>query len=269
MRDDRRPHGRRCLRRTRRRDACCVAKERIGLPVFHSRADGRGRAAGGTPRFVEEMGRSIVAKTTQRRNPLFATGSPRPGGRLPIARGPSALRRPRRRCSWAQHEPLLSYHDKEWGVPLHDDRRLFEFLVLEGMQAGLSWEIVLRRRTAFRRAFARFVPLKVAAFGSADIARLMTDASIIRNRAKIDAAIGNARGFLAVKKEFRSFDRYAWGFTDKNEFSKDLLRRGFRFVGPTIVESFMQAVGIRNDHERGCYRWSELAKAARERPRVS
>ena len=215
------------------------------------------------------MGRSIVAKTTQRRNPLFATGSPRPDGRLPIARGPSALRRPRRRCSWAQHEPLLSYHDKEWGVPLHDDRRLFEFLVLEGMQAGLSWEIVLRRRTAFRRAFARFVPFKVAAFGSADIARLMTDASIIRNRAKIDAAIGNARAFLGVKKEFRSFDRYAWGFTDKNEFSKDLLRRGFRFVGPTIVESFMQAVGIRNDHERGCYRWSELAKAARERPRVS
>src|SRR5207237_6868324 len=158
-------------------------------------------------------GRFVGGQDTQPPNPLLATGAPRPDGRLPIARGPSALRRPRRRCSWAQHEPLLSYHDNEWGVPLHDDRRLFEFLVLEGMQAGLSWEIVLRRRTAFRRAFARFVPLKVAAFGSADIARLMTDASIIRNRAKIDAAIANARAFLAVKKEFRSFDRYAWGFT--------------------------------------------------------
>ena len=172
----------------------------------------------------------------------------------------------RRRCAWASHEPLLSYHDIEWGTPLHDDRRLFEFLVLEGMQAGLSWEIVLRRRPAFRKAFARFAPSKVASFGSRDVERLVNDASIIRNRAKIEATIGNARAFLAVKKEFGSFDRYAWGFTDKNLFSKDLLRRGFRFVGPTIVESFMQAVGIRNDHERGCYRWSELEKARRERP---
>ena len=174
-----------------------------------------------------------------------------------------ATKTTRRRCSWAQREPLLSYHDKEWGVPLHDDRRLFEFLVLEGMQAGLSWEIVLKRRPAFRKAFARFAPSKVAAFGSADVTRLLRDPSIIRNRAKIEAAIGNARAFLAVKKEFGSFDRYAWGFTDKDAFSKDLLRRGFRFVGPTIALSFMQAVGIRNDHERGCYRRSELAAVRR------
>ena len=144
---------------------------------------------------------------------------------------------------------------------MHDDRRLFEFLILEGMQAGLSWETVLRKRAAFRRAFLRFDPVKVAGFTSRDVARLMKDESIIRNRAKIEAAIGNAKALLAVRKEFRTFDRYVWGFDDKDVLSKDLKKRGFRFVGPTIVESFMQAVGIRNDHERACYRWAELTRA--------
>jgi DNA-3-methyladenine glycosylase I len=155
----------------------------------------------------------------------------------------------------------MTYHDVEWGTPLHDDRRLFEFLILEGMQAGLSWETVLRKRDAFRRGFARFDPVKVSRFTSKDVARLMKDESIIRNRAKIEAAIGNAKALLAVREEFRTFDRYVWGFDDKDLLSKDLKRRGFRFVGPTIVESFMQAVGVRNDHERGCYRRAELTRA--------
>jgi DNA-3-methyladenine glycosylase I len=154
----------------------------------------------------------------------------------------------------------MTYHDVEWGTPLHDDRRLSEFLILEGMQAGLSWETVLRKRDAFRRAFARFDPVKVSRFTSKDVSRLMKDESIIRNRAKIDAAIGNAKALLAVREEFRTFDRYVWGFDDKDLLSKDLKKRGFRFVGPTIVESFMQAVGIRNDHERGCYRRAELTR---------
>ncbi|MEK6206549.1 MAG: DNA-3-methyladenine glycosylase I [Chloroflexota bacterium] len=167
----------------------------------------------------------------------------------------------RRRCTWATREPLLSYHDVEWGSPLHDDRRLFEFLVLEGMQAGLSWETVLKKRSAFRRAFARFEPVRVAGFTSKDVARLMKDESIIRNRAKIDAAIGNAKAFLLLRKEFGTFDRYVWKFEDKDVLSKDLKKRGFRFVGPTIVESFMQAVGIQSGHERGCYRRAELTRA--------
>jgi DNA-3-methyladenine glycosylase I len=172
----------------------------------------------------------------------------------------------RRRCSWASREPLMTYHDVEWGTPLHDDRRLFEFLILEGMQAGLSWETVLRKRDAFRRDFARFEPAKVARFTSKDVARLMKDESIIRNRAKIEAAIGNAKALLVVRKEFGTFDRYVWTFDDKDVLSKDLKKRGFRFVGPTIVESFMQAVGIRNDHERSCYRWAELTRARTLKP---
>jgi DNA-3-methyladenine glycosylase I len=172
----------------------------------------------------------------------------------------------RRRCGWATREPLLSYHDLEWGTPLHDDRQLFEFLILEGMQAGLSWETVLKKRDAFRRAFARFDPVKVSRFTSKDVTRLMNDESIIRNRAKIEAAVGNAKALLVLRKEFGSFDSYVWKFTDKDVLSKDLKKRGFRFVGPTIVESFMQAVGIRNDHERGCYRRAELTRARAVRP---
>ena len=129
------------------------------------------------------------------------------------------------------------------------------------MQAGLSWETVLRKRDAFRRAFAGFDPVTVSAFNSKDVARLMKDESIIRNRAKIEAAIGNAKALAVLQKEVGSFDSYVWGFDDKDALSRDLKKRGFRFVGPTIVESFMQAVGIRNDHERGCYRRAELIRA--------
>ena len=199
-----------------------------------------------------------------RRNPLYATADPPASGRYPVARGPSAGRR--HRCAWATREPLLSYHDLEWGIPVHDDRRLFEFLVLEGMQAGLSWETVLRKRDAFRRAFARFDPVKVARFTSKDVTRLMKDESIIRNRAKIGAAIGNAKAVVVLRKEFGTFDGYVWKFDDKDVLSKDLKKRGFRFIGPTIVESFMQAVGIRNDHERRCYRWAELTRARAVKP---
>ena len=134
------------------------------------------------------------------------------------------------------------------------------------MQAGLSWETVLRKRDAFRHAFVGFDPVIVARFTSKDVTRLMNDELIIRNRAKIDAAIGNAKALGVVQKEFASFDRYVWGFDDKDALSKDLKKRGFRFVGPTIVESFMQAVGIRNDHERGCYRRAELTRARATSP---
>jgi len=171
----------------------------------------------------------------------------------------------RRRCAWASREPLTTYHDREWGVPQHSDRRLFEFLILEGMQAGLSWETILRKRAAFRRALARFDPVKVARFGAREVARLMKDESIIRNRAKIRAAIANAKAFGEVRREFGSFDRYVWAFDDKVALSKDLKKRGFAFVGPTIVESFMQAVGMRNDHERGCYRRREISPRSRDK----
>jgi DNA-3-methyladenine glycosylase I len=156
------------------------------------------------------------------------------------------------RCRWATHEPLRAYHDKEWGRPLHDERRLFEFLVLEGAQAGLSWETILRKRAAYRKAFGRFAPRTVARYGARDVARLMKDAGIIRNRAKIEAAIQNANAFLATQKEFGSFDVYVWKFKDPLELSKQLKKRGFRFVGPTIVQSFMEATGILDHHEKGC-----------------
>ncbi len=149
---------------------------------------------------------------------------------------------------------------------MHRDRGLFEFLILEGMQAGLSWETVLRKRPAFRSAFARFDPVKVAKFTSRDVTRLMRDETIIRNRAKILSAVSNAKALLVLRKEFGSFDRYVWAFNDKDVLSKDLKKRGFRFIGPTIVESFMQAVGIRNDHERRCYRWAELTRARAVKP---
>jgi DNA-3-methyladenine glycosylase I len=159
-----------------------------------------------------------------------------------------------KRCAWATREPLLTYHDKEWGTPRHDERTLFEFLVLEGAQAGLSWETILRKRAAYRAAFARFDPKKVARFGARDVARLVRDTGIVRNRAKITSAIGNANAFLAVAKEHGSFDAYVWRCRDPAELSRELRRRGFRFVGPTICESFMEAVGILNHHERACFR---------------
>ncbi|OFX14930.1 MAG: DNA-3-methyladenine glycosylase [Armatimonadetes bacterium RBG_19FT_COMBO_69_19] len=184
------------------------------------------------------------------------------------------------RCSWALGSALMTtYHDEEWGVPCHDDRTLFEFLILEGMQAGLSWDTVLRKRDNFRAAFDGFDPRKVARYGAADIRRLMRDEGIIRNRAKIDAAIGNAKACLQVQGEFGSFDRFIWQFVDGRPLqgrrrrlqdipantddsvamSKELRRRGFRFVGPTICYAFMQAVGLVNDHLVDCFRCRRLS----------
>ena len=212
------------------------------------------------------MGRQI-APATRRRGPPRDEGSPRRPRRGETARKEGFGGASRPRCAWAEREPLRSYHDKEWGVPKHRDRDLFEFLVLEGAQAGLSWETILRKRAAYRRAFARFDPAKVVRFGAREVTRLLRDEGIVRNRAKVRSAVSNARALLRVRDEFGTFDRYVWAFTDQVALSKDLRTRGFAFVGPTICESFMQAVGIRNDHERGCFRRAELARAARERAR--
>jgi DNA-3-methyladenine glycosylase I len=184
-----------------------------------------------------------------------------------------------KRCAWAgSEETMCRYHDEEWGVPVHDDRHLFEMLTLEGAQAGLSWAIVLGRREGYHKAFKGFDPKKVARFNEADRARLLADAGIIRNRAKIAATIDNAKAFLAVQREFGSFDAWIWelagGQPHTNSFrslgeipaetetsktlSKELKKRGFRFVGPTIMYAFMQAVGMVNDHEVGCFRYRQI-----------
>jgi DNA-3-methyladenine glycosylase I len=160
----------------------------------------------------------------------------------------------RKRCSWATTPLGIAYHDKEWGVPVHDDRRLFECLTLEGAQAGLSWETILQKRENYRKAFARFNPRKVARFDARKKKALMKDAGIVRNRLKIESTVANAKAFLAVQKEFGSFDAYIWRFEDAKAMSKDLLKRGFRFVGPTICYAFMQAVGIVDDHQKDCFR---------------
>jgi DNA-3-methyladenine glycosylase I len=183
------------------------------------------------------------------------------------------------RCDWAGDDPLyVTYHDEEWGVPVHDDKTLFEFLVLEGAQAGLSWITILRKRDAYRKAFAGFDPAKVARFDERRIARLLEDPGIVRNRLKIESAVTNAKAFLAVQKEFGSFAAYQWGFiggrplqnrfakrgdvparTDVSDaWSKDLKRRGFSFVGSTIIYAHMQAVGMVNDHLTGCFRWGQV-----------
>jgi DNA-3-methyladenine glycosylase I len=183
------------------------------------------------------------------------------------------------RCSWAGSDPLYqAYHDTEWGVPVHDDRCLFEFLILEGAQAGLSWITILRKRVTYRQAFAGFDPEVVARFGEQDTIRLLADAGIVRNRLKIAAAIGNARAFLKVQEEFGSFSAYQWRFVDgaplqnawkslaevpastpvSDALSRDLKQRGFRFVGSTICYAHMQAVGMVNDHTTDCFRWNEL-----------
>jgi DNA-3-methyladenine glycosylase I len=184
------------------------------------------------------------------------------------------------RCAWAKSEPMIGYHDREWGVPVHDDRTLFEFLILEGAQAGLSWETILRKREAYRKAFDGFDPQRVAGYGERESARLLADAGIVRNRAKIAAAIGNAQAFLKIRADFHSFDEYVWQFaggapivrrrrsqTDvpavtplAEKLSADLRARGFKFVGPTIVYSFMQAVGLANDHLTRCFRFAELTE---------
>ena len=188
------------------------------------------------------------------------------------------------RCPWCLASPLyIRYHDEEWGVPVHDDRRLFEFLILEGAQAGLSWSTILNKRDNYRRAFAGFAPARLARFGARDVKRLMGNAGIVRNRLKIESAIGNARAFLEVQREFGSFDAYLWNFVGgrplqnsrrglkqipahtplSDALSKDLRGRGFRFVGSTIVYAFMQAVGLVNDHLTGCFRRRQLAPRRR------
>jgi DNA-3-methyladenine glycosylase I len=182
------------------------------------------------------------------------------------------------RCAWAGDELSANYHDREWGVPVHDDQVWFEFLILEGAQAGLSWITILKKRPAYRAAFDRFDPRKVARYDATKIASLMADAGIVRNRLKIAAAVTNAQAFLAVQKEFGSFDKYIWSFVDgrpvqncrgkaealpartaqSDAMSKDLVRRGFKFVGSTICYAFMQATGMVNDHAADCFRFVEL-----------
>ena len=183
------------------------------------------------------------------------------------------------RCPWAATEPNLFYHDNEWGVPLHDDRRLFEFLILEGAQAGLSWETILKKRENYRKAFDGFDPTRVARYSPARVEKLMTNPGIVRNRLKIESAITNAAAYLRVQKEFGSFDAYVWSFVDgrprmnrrktqnsipasspeSDALSRDLRRRGFRFVGTTICYAFMQAVGMVNDHLVDCFRYGRAS----------
>ncbi len=182
------------------------------------------------------------------------------------------------RCSWANGEPSLRYHDEEWGVPAHDDRTLFEFLILEGAQAGLSWTTILNKRANYRKAFAGFDPERVARFDRRKVQALLRDPGIVRNRLKIVSAVGNAKAFLRVPEEFGSFDAYIWRFvggtprvnarrsmkqipartSESDAMSKDLKRRGFNFVGSTICYAFMQAVGMVNDHLVQCFRYKEL-----------
>jgi DNA-3-methyladenine glycosylase I len=182
------------------------------------------------------------------------------------------------RCEWAKIEPSLSYHDTEWGVPLHDDRKLFEFLILEGTQAGLSWEIILKKRNNYRVAFDSFDPRLVSQYDEHKTGELIANPGIIRNRLKITAAIQNAKAFLKIQKDFGSFDTYLWRFVagrpkknswrtiqqipcrsaESDALNKDLSQRGFKFVGPVICYSFMQAVGLVNDHTIDCFRYSEI-----------
>jgi DNA-3-methyladenine glycosylase I len=186
-----------------------------------------------------------------------------------------------KRCDWARTDLSIAYHDLEWGVPLHDDRALFEFLILEGAQAGLSWETILKKRDNYRAAFDNFDAAKVARYDQRKVERLLANPGIVRNRLKIAAAIQNARLFLAVQKEFGSFDVYVWRFVnnhprkrkrgqqvpattaESDALSKDLKQRGFKFVGSTICYAFMQAVGMVNDHNPSCFRYDEFDKSGR------
>jgi len=192
----------------------------------------------------------------------------------------SVSEKPVIRCAWARNEVNISYHDAEWGVPVHDDRKLFEFLILEGAQAGLSWETILRKRERYREVFDGFDPEKVARYGKRKVQALLKDAGIIRNRMKIAAAIGNARAFLKVQEEFGTFDAYIWRFVDgrpkqnawktlkeipaktaeSDALSKDLKKRGFGFVGSTICYAHMQATGMVNDHLVSCFRYREVSR---------
>jgi len=190
----------------------------------------------------------------------------------------------KQRCGWSGSDPLyIDYHDREWGVPLHEDKKLFEFVILEGAQAGLSWITILRKRDNYRRAFDRFDPEKVARYDRRKIRKLLADPGIIRNRLKIESAISNARAYLALQEEFSSFDAYMWRFVDgrpiqnawktlrqlpartavSDRLSKDLKQRGFKFVGSTICYAHMQAVGMVNDHLVSCFRHREVRRLAR------
>ena len=166
----------------------------------------------------------------------------------------------KQRCDWATNELNIPYHDREWGVPVHDDHRLFEFLILEGAQAGLSWDTILAKRDRYRAVFANFDPKAVARFTPARLEKILQDPGIIRNRLKVHGTVQNAKAFLALQAEFGSFDRFIWQFADAAEMSKALKKRGFTFVGPTICHAFMQATGMRNDHRPECFRYTQLAK---------
>ena len=190
---------------------------------------------------------------------------------------------PTQRCQWATSDPSIAYHDQEWGVPLHDDRALFEFLILEGAQAGLSWETILKKRDNYRAAFDGFDAQAIAQYNQRDVEQLLTNPGIIRNRLKVNATIQNAKAFLSVQSEFGSFDAYLWRFVggkprqnawqtlkeipaktaESDALSKDLSRRGFKFVGSTICYAFMQAVGMVNDHTVNCFRYHEVGKTGR------
>src|SRR3954467_5046240 len=179
------------------------------------------------------------------------------------------------RCTWASNELNIPYHDEEWGVPVHDDRLLFEFLILEGAQAGLSWDTILKKREHYKKVYDNFDAKKIARYDAEKVAELLADAGIVRNRLKVAASIQNAKAFLAVQKEFGSFDKYIWQFVggkpvknhrksfneipprtaEADAMSRDLLKRGFKFVGPTICYAFMQAVGMVNDHTVDCFRY--------------
>ena len=185
-----------------------------------------------------------------------------------------------KRCEWATDNLLKKYHDTEWGVPLHNDRKLFEFLILDGAQAGLSWSVILKKRDAYRKAFDGFDPKKVASYTRTDVRRLLTNKGIVRNRQKIESAINNAKSFLKIKAEFGSFDKYIWEFVEhktitnkyqrwkdippysdeSNDMSIDLKKRGFSFVGPTICYAIMQSAGMVNDHITSCFRYKQVTK---------
>jgi DNA-3-methyladenine glycosylase I len=196
--------------------------------------------------------------------------------------------REKKRCKWAGTDPIyVAYHDDDWGVPVHDDRTIFEYLILEGAQAGLSWITILKRRDNYRRAFSNFDPEKVARYDKRKMARLLENPGIIRNRLKVEAAVKNARAYLAVADEFGSFDDYVWRFVDgapiqnkwktmrdlpaetgeSRALSHDLRRRGFGFVGPTIIYAHMQATGMVNDHVVNCFRHNQVARLAKKRRR--
>src|SRR5262245_4139823 len=187
------------------------------------------------------------------------------------------------RCPWGTSPAMIAYHDEEWGIPQHDDRVLFEFLILEGAQAGLSWSTILAKRDAYRKAFSNFNPQKVSKYSNEKLSELLANPGIVRNRLKIESTVRNARAFLEVQKEFGSFDRYIWQFVggkpltnkwksgsrlpaqtpESVSMSKDLLKRGFNFVGPTVCYAFMQAVGLVNDHLVDCFRYAQISAIAR------